>query len=47
MIQTYTAFMTELFKKYDIPFVVIDTNKTDKLEIIDFTKKLLSEKGII
>lgn len=47
MIQTYTAFMTDIFKKYNIPYVVIDTNKLDKLEIIDFTKKLLSEKGII
>lgn len=46
MISTYVDFMTTSFKKYNIPYVVVNTNEMNKLEIIEFTKKLLSEKGI-
>lgn len=46
MISTYVDFMTTSFKKYNIPYVVVNTNEMNKLEIIEYTKKLLSEKGI-
>lgn len=46
MISTYVDFMTASFKKYNIPYIVINTDKLNKLEIIEYTKKLLSEKGI-
>ncbi len=46
MISTYTAFMTASFQKYNIPYVVVNTDKMSKLEIIEFTKQLLIDRGI-
>lgn len=47
MISTYTDFMVKQFETFNIPYVVVNTDKMDKLQIIDYAKKILIEKGII
>lgn len=46
MIETYPTFMKQTFEKYNLPYIIIDTNKLSKLEVIETAKIALQEKGI-
>ena len=47
MLDMYEAFCVDLFKKFDIPYVIINTDNKNKVEVINETKKILKEKGIL
>lgn len=47
LLNNYEKFMVDLLKKYDISYVLIDTNNINKIEVVDKVTKILKEKGII
>lgn len=46
LLEMYIPFMEESLKKYDVPYIIIDTNNIDKLEVIDEVKNELKNRGI-
>lgn len=47
LLDKYIPYMVEQLEKFNIPYVVIDTNKLGKLEVIDEVKSILKDRGII
>lgn len=43
----YKDKMVAMFEKYKIPYLIVDTNNMDKLEVIDYTLNIIKEKGIL
>lgn len=43
----YKDKMIAMFEKYKIPYLIVDTNNMDKLEVIDHTLNIIKEKGIL
>lgn len=47
MINEYQSFMEAMFKKYNIDYIIVPTDKMNKLEVIDFTKEELTKRGLL
>ena len=47
LLETYIPFMKEELTKYNIPFVIVDTNHMDRLEVNEFAKNMLVNRGIL
>ena len=47
LLSKYKDFMLEQFSRYEIPHLVVNTNEMTKLEVIDFVKSELRERGIL
>ena len=46
LLDIYDQKLIEILEQYQIPYKVIDTNKLDRLEVIEEAKKILAEAGI-
>lgn len=47
MIEEYEPFVVEMFKKYDMDYVVINTDNRSILDVIDVAKDELRKRGIL
>ena len=46
LLSIYIDFMIDLLNKYEIPFLVVDTNNMEKIEVINFVKSELKKRDI-
>lgn len=47
ILEIYDSFMTDMFKKYDIPYVVVDVRDKNKIEVNEHVNKILKERNFI
>lgn len=46
LLNIYISYVTDLLKKYEIPYLIVDTNNMDKIEVIEFVKAELIKRDI-
>ena len=47
ILEIYDSFMIDMFKKYDIPYVVVDVRDKNKIEVNEHVNKILEERFFI
>ncbi|NQZ65626.1 MAG: deoxynucleoside kinase [Mycoplasmatales bacterium] len=47
LISMYDSYVINMLEEYDIPFAVIDTNNLSKMDVVNKTKEMLEQRGII